>query len=390
MENLRSADIERVGERHQPLLVAGALVLAILLIVWAAVGLRRLDATDVTTQVIITICNDGLVGPGEVCDNGAGNNLGLYASSTADRTCAPDCFSFGPYCGDGVLQVRFGEQCDDGNNVSGDLCTPLCQAVPSSAPQGAPTVGATPFIPNAAPGGIGADKETRVVLRGKAFPGSLVSVLLDGRELGTATADTNADFLYSTNVVPPGTATFGFSARDTRGVTSITTSVVFEVVQSAITTVANVFLPPTLSVTPVRVEPGEPLTVSGYTVPHADVSVDIRPGAGTSLTAKADAAGAWTIQIDSASLGRGAYSAKASFQLSSLVKSGFGKAVSFSIGTDARAGRSPDLNRDRKVNLVDFSIFLLSWNTADEEPDFNEDGRVNLADFSIMLFAWTG
>ena len=53
-------------------------------------------------------------------------------------------------------------------------------------------------------------------------------------------------------------------------------------------------------------------------------------------------------------------------------------------------GSQSDLNGDGKVNLVDFSIFLLSWNTDDEEPDFNEDGRVNLADFSIMLFAWTG
>ena len=384
------SDVERVGERHQPLLVAGALALAVLLVVWAAVGLRRLDATDVSTYVVITICNDGLVGPGEVCDNGTGNNLGLYASSTADRTCAPDCFAYGPYCGDGTLQVRFGEQCDDGNNATGDLCTPLCQAVPSSAPQGAPTVGATPFVPNASPGGIGADKETRVVLRGKAFPGSIVSILLDGRELGTATADTNADFLYSTNTVPPGTATFGFLARDARGVTSITTSVVFEVVQSAITTVANVFIPPTLTVTPARVEPGDSFTMTGHTVPHADVSVDIRPGGSTPLTAKANAAGVWTIQADSASFDRGAYTAKAAFRLSPLVKSGFGKAVSFSIGTDARTGRSPDLNQDGKVNLVDFSIFLLSWNTDDEEPDFNEDGRVNLADFSIMLFAWTG
>jgi hypothetical protein len=48
------------------------------------------------------------------------------------------------------------------------------------------------------------------------------------------------------------------------------------------------------------------------------------------------------------------------------------------------------MNGDGKVNLVDFSIFLLSWQTTDAKADFNCDGQVNLGDFSIMLFNWTG
>jgi hypothetical protein len=48
------------------------------------------------------------------------------------------------------------------------------------------------------------------------------------------------------------------------------------------------------------------------------------------------------------------------------------------------------MNGDGKVNLVDFSIFLLSWGTDDPQADYNCDGAVNLADFSIMLFQWTG
>lgn len=392
MEQSHNSSVGRVGERYHASLVLGATVFSALLIMWAALGLRQSEATDVTTLITVSICNDGIVGVGETCDNGLGNNLGLYASSTADRTCGVDCFSYGPYCGDGVLQVRFGEQCDDGNNATGDLCTPLCQAVPSAPPpgSGSPSVGSTPFVPNATPGNILSEKETRVVLRGKAFPGSLVSILLDGKELGTTVADSNADFLFSTIAVTPGTATFGFSAKDPQGVGSITTSVVFEIVQSAITTVANIFLPPTVTVSPARVESGSLFTISGHTVPRATVSIDIRPGPQQVLTAEADARGVWSLQVDSSSLSKGLHTAKASFQLSTLVKSGYGKAVSFSIGTDAAAGRSPDLNRDGKVNLVDFSIFLTSWNTDDSEPDFNEDNKVNLADFSIMLFAWTG
>jgi hypothetical protein len=74
-----------------------------------------------------------------------------------------------------------------------------------------------------------------------------------------------------------------------------------------------------------------------------------------------------------------------------LVKSGYGKAVSFSVGSGQPGeAASSDLNGDGNVNLVDFSIFLLAWNTHDARSDFNGDGIVNLADFSIMLFAWTG
>jgi hypothetical protein len=54
------------------------------------------------------------------------------------------------------------------------------------------------------------------------------------------------------------------------------------------------------------------------------------------------------------------------------------------------ATRSADLNRDGKVNLVDFSILLSKWQTDDEVADINADGNVNIADFSIMLFQWTG
>ena len=49
-----------------------------------------------------------------------------------------------------------------------------------------------------------------------------------------------------------------------------------------------------------------------------------------------------------------------------------------------------DLNKDGKVNLIDFSILLFNWNTDDTVADINQDGTVNLTDFSIMIFYWTG
>jgi len=63
------------------------------------------------------VCGDGVKTPDEVCDDG--KNDGSYGS------CTPDC-KWGPYCGDGVVQMQY-EQCDDGINLSPyGGCAPGC------------------------------------------------------------------------------------------------------------------------------------------------------------------------------------------------------------------------------------------------------------------------
>lgn len=358
------------------------------------VEVLRVEAVDLETMVRISICGDGVVQSDvEVCDEGPSGNLGIYASSTSARTCSPGCEDFAPYCGDGILQVRFTEQCDDGNNTAGDLCNATCQsetAVPGGT-TGSPTVGSTPAIPGATPGIIPSENATRVVLRGKAYPNSEVNILIDGKIAGSVRADSRAAFIYSTTEITPGTATFGFTSRDASGIDSLTTSIVFEVVQSAVTTVANVFFPPTIAVSAPQIASGELLTLSGQTVPDTKVVTEIGPGVKTTLSGVADTEGMWALQVDTASITGGRHTAKAFFEETSTVRSGFGKSVSFSVGDGS--GDEPgstDFNGDGKVNLVDFSIFLISWNTDSVRSDFNADGTVNLADFSIMLFNWTG
>ncbi|MBZ5709710.1 DUF4215 domain-containing protein [Nannocystis pusilla] len=72
-------------------------------------------------------CGDGVVGPGEQCDDGADNGGG--------NSCTGDCKH--NVCGDGL--VGPGEGCDDGNDVDGDNCTNAC--APASCGDGvvAPT-----------------------------------------------------------------------------------------------------------------------------------------------------------------------------------------------------------------------------------------------------------
>jgi hypothetical protein len=79
--------------------------------------------------------------------------------------------------------------------------------------------------------------------------------------------------------------------------------------------------------------------------------------------------------------------------------SSFSKAMGFSVGTKNVTAALPtktvtkgDLNNDKKVNLIDFSIAAY-WYKRPSPPttsDFNSDGKVDLVDFSIMAFYWTG
>ena len=67
-------------------------------------------------------CGDGVIEPGEACDNGAANNLGGY------NGCNSNC-TLGPRCGDGVKTPP--EQCDDGkNDGTYGTCSPGCVLAP--------------------------------------------------------------------------------------------------------------------------------------------------------------------------------------------------------------------------------------------------------------------
>lgn len=61
------------------------------------------------------------------------------------------------------------------------------------------------------------------------------------------------------------------------------------------------------------------------------------------------------------------------------------------IGDQSCPSLRADLNCDRHVNMVDFSI-LVHWYKKSNPPkilDLNHDSRITLADFSIMAYNWT-
>ena len=64
-------------------------------------------------------CGDGVAVPPEQCDLGAANNTGAYGG------CNPNC-TLAPYCGDGIVQPQFGEQCEPPGTP---ICSATCQKI---------------------------------------------------------------------------------------------------------------------------------------------------------------------------------------------------------------------------------------------------------------------
>jgi hypothetical protein len=161
---------------------------------------------------------------------------------------------------------------------------------------------------------------------------------------------------------------------------------------------SNINLTPTVKVDPDPVTPGNPLTFSGYTIPNSTVTIESeREGAASSrrpYTAIANAAGVWSVVAETSGLSVGTYKVRAKATYPDGTATNFSSYTLYGVGQNAVRPINADLNRDGRVNLVDFSILLFWWNTdggnSDPAADINGDTRVNLVDFSILLFNWTG
>jgi fibro-slime domain-containing protein len=66
-------------------------------------------------SVCMGACGDGVVTAPEKCDKGAAMNTGDYGG------CNPDC-TLAPFCGDGIVQPQFGEQCEPTMSGCGADC----------------------------------------------------------------------------------------------------------------------------------------------------------------------------------------------------------------------------------------------------------------------------
>src|SRR3989344_344760 len=316
------------------------IVLATVLLIPSLTAAQAILTGTATTTLTLSICGNSLVDDGEQCD--VPGETGVYSTSIAGRQCSLSC-NFGPYCGDGVLQTSFGEECDDGNNDDADFCSAICIIEPAGS------------------GGVGS--------AGK--------------------------FDFTTDA-SPGTASLGFWATDQGGTRSITLNSTFDVTQGAVTNISGIILPPSIKVSSANVNPGDIVTVSGQSIPNARIELHINNSEKIETTTSS-ATGLWTILLNTTSLRVAEHTLRARSigGTSSLAtQSSFSTTIQLFVGVNGKATTPSDLNRDTKINLVDFSI-LIFWcgtNGGNSNPpaDINGNGKVGIEDFSILLFNWTG
>ena len=364
------------------LLIAETLILLILPV------FAHAQITVATTTLRISICGDLIVNSGEECD--VPTDTGAYSTSIAGRQCTNVC-NFAAYCGDAILQTLFGEQCDDGNNNTDDFCAADCTRETADAGGGSTGGGGSS-------GSGGRDTplgDTQVTLQGKAYPNVSVTILMDGDPVGTVRTNSRGEFLFNLGV-EPGTASFSFWANDVSGTRSATFTTTFDVTQGAVTSVNGILIPPTIHTTTAQINPGAVIILDGQTVPNATIQVSVDNAAPT-LTTVADATGRWQVSFNTSGLRADTHTVKARFiEGTGTLKreSTYGTTLSLFVGVEGKATSNSDLNRDGKVNLVDFSILVFWWGTpggnSNPPADINSNAKVGLEDFSILLFNWTG
>lgn len=300
----------------------------------------------------------------------------------------------GPVCGNNIKEE--GEQCD-GSDLAGKTCVSLGYAGGTLKCKPNCTFDTSSCISGGGGGGGGASVPpavTKVILEGKAYPDCSVTILKDGKVVGTIPADSQANFKTEITDITPGIWSFSLWSEDKEGRKSLSFSFTTSVTRGMTTTVSGIFLPPTIEIEKTSLVKGEILNILGVTAPESEVSIFVNsPGEAIIKKTKAESDGTWFYPFDTSILDEGSHTTKAKATEPGGLISTFSQILGFYIGKTLAPEEicpNADLNRDGRVNLVDFSILLYWWGKANTCADQNQNGIVDLTDFSIMMYYWTG
>jgi hypothetical protein len=240
-----------------------------------------------------------------------------------------------------------------------------------------------------------------VIFEGLAYYKSEVTILKDGQIAAKTISTEKGGFSATLTKLPKGVYTFGIKAKDSKGRESIVYSITITLKPQTRNTISGIFIPPTIELSSITVSLGQILKIFGEATPNSIVEVWIYPSRLITVfekevkksTTRADSYGKWAINFDTSNLIKNqTYAVKAKAYFKPTEASDFSKVLYFGVGRlpEIPLCSRSDLNKDGRVNLVDFSILLYWWGTSNVTADINMDGKVNLTDFSIMMYCWTG
>ncbi|MDP2593244.1 MAG: hypothetical protein Q8P52_01170 [bacterium] len=268
-------------------------------------------------------------------------------------------------------------------------------------------VSATPVAPtpgdggSSGGGGSSGSFPAEIILSGRAYPLSKVSVLKDGQLAVTTIAGPDSNFTVALGSLSTGNYNFSVYGEDKNGKLSSPFTFQIYITRGVATNVGGIFISPTIAVDKKEVKRGENIVIFGQSSSVSDIVISVNSEHEIFKNTKSDASGAYLLNFDTSVLETGGHSAK-SKALKSGEISDFGYPALFAVGSKTLLAEpillsKCDLNEDGRCNLVDFSIAaywykrpLVGDIIQKEIKYLNGDGTINLIDFSIMAFYWTG
>ncbi len=149
----------------------------------------------------------------------------------------------------------------------------------------------------------------------------------------------------------------------------------------------DIFFPPTVGFEEGIITTGDNITVEGYGLPYANISIELdRESIGET---KAGGDGAYTYTTTSAALSSGEHQVKVKQTDTNGVESLFSQTQTLRISSITIP--EADFNGDNTINIIDWSVFLTAWGSNDsaqrERADMDGDGTIGISDFAIFLEA---
>jgi len=237
---------------------------------------------------------------------------------------------------------------------------------------------------------------------GKAYPNSKVTLLKDAQIVATTIAGSDATFSIRITGLTMGNYHFSLYSEDYRKKQSLPLTFSLFISEGVMINVTGIFIAPSIDVDKSEVRKGDDIAIFGQTTPEADVTIEVSGSPSFFVQTISDKDGIYLYYFNTAPLDYHNYYAKSKTSIEATVISGFSRAVFFTVGTRAVLKKwfeilKGDLNREKRVNLVDFSIAaywykrpLSSEMQKIECEQLNCDGKIDLVDFSIMAYYWTG
>lgn len=239
-----------------------------------------------------------------------------------------------------------------------------------------------------------------VILSGRAYPGSTVTILKDSILQSRVPVQESAAFTSTISNLQTGTYLFSVYAQDTSGNQSSTITIPVTVVAGVTTSVNGIYLAPTIDVDKIQVKRGNPIRVFGQSSPNSTITISVNSEAELFFQTPSDKDGVYSYSFLTSPLEFGSHSTHSNASNFGQVTAA-SKSIVFAVGTTDIArtkttavgcGHPGDFNCDGKVDLVDFSVEAY-WYKKKGFPvafDLNKDGVISLVDFSIMASHWTG